>query len=56
MNPWFPIRDWLLAQLQYPELHGVTLDSPEMTPRRRKLLERNACRIGQVHRGCRLGH
>ena len=43
MNPWFPIRDWLLAQLQYPELHGVPLDSPEMTLRRRKLLERNAC-------------
>jgi SAM-dependent methyltransferase len=43
MNPWFSIRDWLLERLQYSELRGIPLDSPEMTLRRRELLEHNAC-------------
>lgn len=30
-------------QLQYAELRGVPIDSPEMTVRRRELLQRNAC-------------
>jgi len=43
MNPWVSIRDSLLTQLQYPELRGVPVDSPEMTLLRRELLDRNAC-------------
>src|SRR5262249_36781299 len=43
MHLWFSIRDWLLSRLQYSELRGVPIDSPEMTLRRRELLERNAC-------------
>ena len=42
-NPWFVVRDWLLSRLQYPELRGVSLDSPEMTIRRRELVQRNVC-------------
>lgn len=43
LHLWFPIRDWLLARLQYAELRGIPIDSPEMTLRRRALLERNKC-------------
>ena len=43
MNPWFAMRDWLQSRLQYSELRGVPIDSPEMTLRRRELLERNVC-------------
>ena len=43
LNPWFSVRDWLLSQLQYRELRGVPIDSPEITIRRRELVQRNAC-------------
>jgi SAM-dependent methyltransferase len=43
MNLRFVLRDWLLSRLQYSELRGVPVDSPEMTLRRRELLERNVC-------------
>ena len=43
LNPWFSMRNWLLSRLQYPEARGIPIDSPEMTLRRRALLERNEC-------------
>jgi SAM-dependent methyltransferase len=43
LGTWFHLRDWLLLHLQYAELRGVPLDSPEMTLRRRALAQRNAC-------------
>jgi SAM-dependent methyltransferase len=43
LNAWFLLRDWLLSRLQYAELRGIPIDSPETTLRRRALLERNMC-------------
>jgi SAM-dependent methyltransferase len=41
-HPLSSARDWLIRQLQFPELRGLDLDSPEVTIRRRDLVRRNA--------------
>jgi SAM-dependent methyltransferase len=40
---WSSIRGWLLSRLQYAELRGVPIDSPETSVVRRELVQRNAC-------------
>jgi SAM-dependent methyltransferase len=43
LHLWLSVRDWLFSRLQYAELRGIPIDSPEMTLRRRELVERNKC-------------